>query len=32
MSYKVVWYRLSKGWPFEEAISKPVSRKGARNG
>lgn len=32
MSYKVVWYRLSKGWPFEEAISKPVSREGARNG
>ncbi len=28
MSYKVVWYRLSKGWKFEDAITKPVARKG----
>ena len=32
MSYKVVWYRLSKGWPFEKAISTPVTRKGTKNG
>ena len=32
MSYKVVWYRLSKGWKFEDAITKPVIRKGQKNG
>lgn len=32
MSYKAVWYRLSKGWPFEKAISTPVTRKGTKNG
>lgn len=28
MNYKVVWYRLSKGYSFEEAITKPIIRKG----
>ena len=32
MSYKAVWYRLSKGWSFEKAISTPVTRKGTKNG
>ena len=31
-SYKVVWYRLSKGWTFEDAISKPIASKGKKNG
>lgn len=31
MSYKVVWYRLSKGWSFERAITKPVARKGEKH-
>lgn len=31
MSYKVVWYRLSQGWDFEDAITTPVARKGKDN-
>ena len=32
MSYNVVWFRLSQGWTFEDAISKKVTRKGKHNG
>lgn len=28
MDYKVVWYRVSVGWNFENAITTPVIRKG----
>ena len=32
MNYNAVWYRLSKGWKFEDAITKPIIRKGKNNG
>lgn len=31
MNYKAVWYRLSKGWSFEKAITKPIV-KGSNHG